>query len=98
MLCFRCEHRARYLESGHAPRYECGQAAESKCGCYMYRPVSPVVMKPQDGDPRPVGSGMLACRSEAVRVFRSNLECKEVDGGFVILCGDQEENDLADSD
>jgi hypothetical protein len=91
MLCFRCEHRARYLESGHAPRHECGQVNESKCGCYMYRPVSPVVIKPQDGDPRPIGSGILSCRSEAVRVFQSRLMCKEIEDGFVILCHDEEE-------
>ncbi len=54
-LCHRCEYRARFLEDGLGPRYECQQAGRSICGCYMYRPVRPVVLKPRAGDKRPAG-------------------------------------------
>lgn len=52
-LCFRCEWRAKYCEEGHAPRYECGQIEDVMCSCYMYKPVMPVVLKPNQNDNRP---------------------------------------------
>jgi len=50
-LCYRCEHRASYLESGSAPRYECKQDSQSICVCYCYTPVKPCILKyPDYGD------------------------------------------------
>lgn len=63
-LCFRCEYRAQYLEKGHAPRFECGQIKETKYGCYMYKPVRPVKLAKNEGDPRPQFAGsMFSARS-----------------------------------
>ena len=54
-LCYRCEHRAKYWETGHAPRMECGSDEMSVGGCYMYQPVRPVIVKQQNSeDPRPI--------------------------------------------
>lgn len=63
-LCFRCEHRAQYYETGLSPRMECGEPETCKYTCYMYKPVRPVVVKAQDpDDPRPLfGPAMIASR------------------------------------
>lgn len=53
-LCFRCEYRARFYETGHGPRYECQQPEITVCSCYMYKPVRPVITVPSDPkDKRP---------------------------------------------
>ncbi len=69
-LCFRCEHRANYLETGQAPRMECGSPEMCVGGCYMYKPVRPVVVEQQNpDDPRPIfGPPMLAGRVRFKRV------------------------------
>ena len=74
MLCYRCEHRAMSLEAKrdgkhYSPRYECGQHADSKAGCYMFQPCRPVVTTP-DGTGRPRFAGyMIAGREYAQRVL-----------------------------
>ena len=56
MLCFRCEHRALFLETGARPRCECGDIKTSKGGCYMFKPCAPQVLTRVDGyKDRPVG-------------------------------------------
>ena len=69
-LCFRCEHRARYYETGSAPRMECGSPETAVYGCYMYKPVRPVVVGPRDkSDPRPIfGPPMISGRVQFERV------------------------------
>ena len=69
-LCYRCEYRARFFETGHGPRYECQQPSEAVCGCYMYRPVRPCITTKQNNDDiREVYDGpMVAARSRLVRV------------------------------
>jgi hypothetical protein len=69
MLCFRCEHRAQFLENGSQPRYECGQVKDSKSGCYMFKPCKPVLVKSDKDDPRPqYGPPMISSRSYAERL------------------------------
>ena len=68
-LCFRCHHRARFLESGGAerPRYECGDVQMGVHNCYMYRPPKPLLLRPASGDRRPFGGpAMIAARMNAV--------------------------------
>lgn len=90
MLCFRCMHRARFLEYGSRPRYECGQITNSKMACYMYKPCLPIVVKkmdPKDKRPWPA-TGYLSARSEAVRVLREdelNFEVEGFDGNVVFM-------------
>jgi hypothetical protein len=62
-LCYRCEHRARYHETGHGPRCECGDTNSATCGCYMYAPVAPLVLRRSKGDRRRFGY-----RTQAVSV------------------------------
>ena len=59
MLCFRCEHRAKFLEGGGQPRCECGDIEKSNIGCYMFKPCKPIIMEKQEGDPRPSHGGPL---------------------------------------
>ena len=63
-LCFRCEYRARFLETGEGPRYECKSKADGVWSCYAYLPVSPYTTKPLDKkDKRPRhGPVMLSSR------------------------------------
>lgn len=69
-LCYRCEHRARFLETGRGPRWECQQPERSVSGCYMYQPVRPVVLKRNKGDKRPqFGPWMVSARSSFVRLW-----------------------------
>ena len=83
MLCFRCEHRSRFLEAGCRPRYECGDVKSSKAGCYMYMPVLPAVWEPDadKGDLRPIGSGMFARRSYALRISKGKLKIRRLKDG-----------------
>ncbi len=69
-FCYRCEYRARFLEDGSRPRYECGAITTSKIACYMYKPCMPIILKQADKtDKRPwPDSGLIAARSEVVRV------------------------------
>ena len=100
--CFRCEHRAKFLETKLQPRFECGQTGQSVCGCYMYKPVIPVILKRNEGDKRPQFAGyMFSARSRGVRI---PVEGKEIvlnlkkykDGNMIYwtpktrnnLCGD----------
>ena len=66
-LCFRCEHRALWLETKtHRPRYECGDEKYSKYSCYMYQPVVPPVLEQDKGERRPLGIlWMIAGRGHA---------------------------------
>lgn len=57
-LCFRCERRAGFLETGMGPRAQCKD--EGAIGnCYAYLPVKPIVLKKAKGDRRPVGVPIL---------------------------------------
>lgn len=68
-LCWRCEHRARFHEEGHRPRYECGEVKTAKVACYAYLPTRPYTVKVVEGDKRiPFGPGMVSARVEVVEV------------------------------
>jgi len=90
MLCYRCEHRARFFEAKHRPRLECGEVATSKSACYMYQPCRPIVIQKLDKkDVRPwPASGLFAARSEAVELYtQGQLYSARVPRGIVILWG-----------
>jgi len=85
-LCHRCEYRAQFFETGRRPRYECGDSTSNKYGCYMYRPVKPVVLKADKDDKRPqFGPWFLSSRSYFVRVADEMvLDMKEIKEGNII--------------
>jgi hypothetical protein len=84
-LCFRCEHRARFFESGSRPRYECGDTDMCVSGCYMYKPVCPVVLAKADGDERSqFDAPMISARSRFVEVADMELAAKICDSGSVL--------------
>ena len=75
MLCYRCEHRVRYLEEYNKnkyskkethiprPRFECGEIELSINACYMYIPVKPIILeKTYKDDPRPISLDILSSR------------------------------------
>lgn len=79
-LCFRCEHRARFFENGRAPRCECGDINSSKYGCYMYRPVSPVILKRDENDSRPqFGPAFISSRSYYDGIFETKNQIINID-------------------
>lgn len=66
-LCFRCEYRAQYLETGSQPRCECGMDW-GVGSCYMYRPTKPYITIGNDKDSRPRFAGFLfSSRERALR-------------------------------
>lgn len=78
MLCYRCEYRARYLETNSGPRIECKQIKNSVYTCYMYMPTKPIdTKKHKPDDKRPAHAGpMLGARMSAIKVsdgFTLNL-------------------------
>jgi len=84
MLCFRCEHRAAFLQAElegihpPRPRNECGEPLTSKVSCYMFIPCLPIITAPEcKGDKRPrFGPSFIASREQAVRLMsREELEC-----------------------
>ena len=68
MLCYRCEHRLRFLEYKQPrPRYQCGTVEESVGSCYMFAPQRPIVVERNDEeDPRPLSAGYMSCRYHMV--------------------------------
>jgi hypothetical protein len=69
-LCFRCEERALYLETGHGSRCECQSPTVNVASCYMYKPVRPVITQVAKGyakRPR-LGPTALSAREEGVAV------------------------------
>jgi len=71
-LCFRCDHRAVFLEQGYGPRCECKDTSLSVHGCYMYRPVRPVTLRRSATAHRfqPVlGPSMIAARMQSVGLW-----------------------------
>lgn len=69
-LCFRCERRARALETGSGPRCECSNFTEASYSCYMYLPTLPAITAPRDNDDkRPRFSmPMLSSREKIVGI------------------------------
>ena len=65
-LCYRCEHRAFFLETGSGARFECSQPEMSVMGCYMFQPVKPICIKPREGDSRPMSLNYFSSRVERV--------------------------------
>lgn len=66
-MCHRCEYRFQYKETGHGPRFECGQDG-SVHSCYMYEPVLPVMLERNEGEVREVDMPYLfSARCHATR-------------------------------
>jgi hypothetical protein len=91
-LCHRCEHRVRVIEcrqkdkEAGGPRYECGDLAHATCGCYMYKPVAPVIVRPAEGDPRPIGGNwMLAGRVRGVDVVAVDIKQEKLEDGTYVF-------------
>ena len=83
-LCYRCEHRADFKETGRRPRYECG-TDYAVVSCYMYQPVMPVILKKEKGDRRPqFGPAMISARSQAVGVSKFELDLHKTRNGVVL--------------
>lgn len=85
LLCNRCEHRAQAIESGHAPRYQCRQIGEAVDSCYMYKPVSPVLLSVCEGDTRLPTGGLLGARMRGVSVAETLVATiREVEPGVFL--------------
>jgi len=73
-LCYRCEHRARFLETGERPRYQC-KTDGAAWSCYMYKPVKPLIMARNKGDRRPMFSGIaFSARSHAIGIAKGEYQ------------------------
>ena len=75
-LCYRCEHRAQFLEQGRGPRCEC-KTDRAVFSCYMYKPVKPITLCLADGEERSEHlPPLLAGRSQRAPEDREiPLEC-----------------------
>lgn len=84
-LCYRCEHRALWNETqNHRPRFECG-ADISVRSCYMFQPIKPLVLEPNEKDNRPIfGPTMLSARMHSVGFIDMELEVIEVNTGYLL--------------
>ena len=91
-LCFRCEYRARYLEEGTGPRFECKQPEMSVMGCYMFQPVKPICIKPREGDNRPLSLNYFSARVERVNASPElELKGEETKEGILVYWKPKEE-------
>lgn len=83
-LCFRCEHRAEFLENGFKPRFECGMEKTATSCCYMFMPTKPIAVVPVVGEKRRIfGPWMIAGRIQAkglIDAERIRLKLVDVDG------------------
>jgi len=89
-LCYRCEHRAEFLENGFKPRFECGMEKTATSSCYMFMPCKPVAVTSNAGEKRPVfGPWMIAGRVHALGlVDHERLRLKLVDLSGHIVKGE----------
>jgi hypothetical protein len=81
-LCWRCENRSVFHETGYGPRYECKQDRAVN-GCYCFIPCKPIVVGPIEGEKRPIFAGWLFAgriRSYAL-VDDKRLRLKLIDMG-----------------
>lgn len=84
-ICHRCEYRVRNIEDGSQPRMECGDKDLSKVGCYMYRPVSPVVLEPDKGEKRSMTAPtMIRGRSHGIGIAEVDLVYTEAGRRFCV--------------
>ena len=84
-LCFRCEHRADFHETQARPRYECGDVEQAVCGCYMYKPVRPVVLERDEGDPRAVADApIIAARAHGVAIASGDYIMRKSGGLYSV--------------
>lgn len=81
-LCFRCEYRARFLETGSRPRYECGVVDTSTHSCYMYRPTAPLIIKKEDR--RPLTLNLFSCRVNPVGIADGEYKMKKVGRKIIV--------------
>ena len=58
-LCWRCEHRSIFLETGIHPRFECGMEKTASHSCYMFMPCKPIAVTSIAGERRPIFAGWL---------------------------------------
>jgi hypothetical protein len=90
MLCFRCEHRAKYLEKkikdkdASAPRAECYMAESCVMGCYMFQPVKPITIRPRKGDKRPMTLNIISCRVERSEDVELNLRLVDCENKYLL--------------
>ena len=97
-LCFRCEHRASYLEMNYRPRFECGIVESSVMGCYMFQPVKPICIKPREGDNRPMSLNYYSSRVERTEfqplielASKEELASENIVGGILVYWKPKEE-------
>lgn len=65
-LCYRCEHRAVFLETGDRPRFECGMERSASPACYMFLPCKPIAVAAIEGEKRPMfGPPVIAGRLQS---------------------------------
>jgi len=88
-LCFRCEHRAKHLDSKkqYQPRCECGMIESSVCCCYMYQPVKPVVTKIHSNykkHPR-FGPWMMSAREVGIELLDGKIAVIDLKKGKACL-------------
>lgn len=85
-LCFRCEHRASFLETGSRPRFECGTTMTVH-GCYMFRPAKPIEVAPIAGEKRRIfDPWMISGRIRSMGLVdngRLRLKLVDIDGHAV---------------
>lgn len=80
-LCFRCEWRARFFETGSGPRCECGMTTRSSYSRYMYTPVRPIIITANKEDQRfPLWPFMLSARCHSVGLANVFLTANIIKG------------------
>jgi hypothetical protein len=84
-LCFRCEFRARFHETGSGPRHECKMDYGVR-SCYMYRPVRPCLLEPLRKDIRPrFGPSLISSRERCAGIADGSYVAKKVKGNVCVL-------------
>jgi len=93
-LCYRCEYRAQFHETGHAPRCQCKSAA-AVVSCYMYRPVTPLLLLKDKEDGRPqFGGALFSSRSHSGGLADCRMDLEQSKEGSTIFCTPKSLDDL----
>ena len=91
-ICICFAYRAKYLEEGSGPRFECSVPTSSIVGCYMFQPIKPIVIKPREGDNRPLSLNYFSARVERVDASPElELKGEETENGMLVYWKPKEE-------
>ena len=94
-LCFRCEKRAKFLETGNRDRSQCGVIESQLYSCYCYEPIKPILLEKSDkSDIRDITLDIYSSRIKPAEKQPSlNMNLEMIDNGLLFYWKPEKKED-----